>query len=175
MKLKQIFEEDSNKVKMLHVSPKEFLNVINKVSKNDLAPQDIEAGLDTLTIYDLNDYRKCKCYLNKTTPGGFAIDKDSKDLISFFSNGGPDGKTLVKEALKKGAKKTDCYALISGKKLSGDLYELYINNGFMINTDINIGAEEEAYSVKNGISRYVDDKGKIKPNDKRVIVFLVKK
>lgn len=152
-----------------------FYKAVSKIRQNDIAKGDMAKGLDTLTVYKPNEYNQMKCYLGINNSSGYAI-AHSNELVSVFSSQGSSGKAIVKDAIKNGAKKLDCFAIRNPKtgNISGDLYRLYSLFGFKIDKSINIGKSGEPFTVINGISDYVDEAGKVHPEDERVVIFMKK-
>jgi len=147
-----------------------FYNIISKIKSNDLAKGDKSKGLDTLTVYSVSEYNKMKCYIGINNSSGYALH--GTELVSVFSSQQSSGDYIVKSAIKNGAKKLDCFAERENNKISGQLYSLYLRNGFKIDTSMNSGKDGEPYSIKNGVSDYVDSKGIVHPDDKRVVIFM---
>jgi hypothetical protein len=152
-----------------------FYQAITKIRNNDIARRDKAKGLDTLTIYNVADYKKMKCYLGKNNSSGYCI-AHGNELVSVFSSQKSSGIALMKSAIENGAKRLDCFAIRDSKTgiISGDLYRLYSKFGFKIDTSKNSGNPGEPYAVVNGISDYVDDYGNVHPEDERVVIFMKK-
>jgi len=152
------------------VSGRVFHDVILHIKKNDIAKKDQSKGLDSLTVYSVKDYNDMKCYLGKNNSSGYALH--GNELVSVFSSQESSGSAIVQSAIKNGAKRLDCFAIRNGNKIEGQLYSLYSRNGFKIDKNMNFGKPVEPYSIQNGISSYVDDKGKVHEDDERVVIFM---
>lgn len=153
------------------VDARTFYNTITQIKKNDIA-RDLEGkGLETLSVYGVKEYRKMRCFIGNNNSSGFAINGDN--LVSVFSSQGKSGDVLVSEAIKLGAKTLDCFALRDPKgKISGPLHRLYSKAGFKIDTKMNSGKPGEAYSIQNGVSSFVNDKGEIEEDNPNVVIFM---
>src|SRR5574343_835365 len=68
------------------VDARTFYNVISKIKANDIARGDKTKGLDTLTVYSVNEYKDMKCYLGINNSSGYALHHD--ELVSVFSSQG---------------------------------------------------------------------------------------
>jgi len=154
------------------VSARVFYKAVSKIKINDMARGDEAKGLDTLSVYSVNEYKDMKCYLGINNSSGYALHKS--ELVSVFSSKGSSGSAIVQDAIKNGAKHLDCFATRIDGKISGQLYSLYSRNGFKIDTSMNSGNPGEAYAIQNGVSDYVDDDGKVHPYDERVVIFMKK-
>lgn len=148
-----------------------FYKAISRIRQNDIARGDKAKGLDTLTVYKPNEYRQMRCFLGKNNSSGYCI-AHGDELVSVFSTQGSSAKALLKDAIKEGAKRLDCFAFRRHGKISGQLYDLYSAVGFKIDKNKNEGAPGEPYAIVNGISDYVDDNGKVHPEDERVVIFM---
>lgn len=157
------------------VNGRVFYKAVSRIRLNDIAKGDEAKGLDTLTVYKPNEYAKMNCYLGINNSSGYAI-AHGDELVSVFSSQGSSGKAIVKDAIKNGAKRLDCFAIRNPKtgNISGDLYRLYSMFGFKIDKTMNVGKPGEPYTIVNGISDYVDDNGKVWPEDERVVIFMKK-
>ena len=160
----------SNAEDFKEVDARVFYNAISKIKENDLAKGDARKGLDTLTIYSVNEYKDMNCYLGINNSSGYALHHG--ELVSVFSTQGSSGNAIVKSAIKNGAKRLDCFAAREDGRISGALFNLYSKNGFKIDTSMNSGKEGEAYSIKNGISSYVDENDVVHEDDPRVVIFM---
>jgi len=147
-----------------------FYNVISHIKKNDIAKNDQSKGMDSLTVYSVKEYNNMKCYLGKNNSSGYALQ--GNELVSVFSSLESSGFAIVQSAIKNGAERLDCFAIRNGNKIEGQLYSLYSRNGFKIDKNMNSGKPDEPYSIQNGISSYVDDKGKVHEDDERVVIFM---
>jgi hypothetical protein len=153
------------------VDGRTFHNVIVKIRDNDIARGDKSKGLDTLTVYNVSDYKKMRCFLGKNNSSGYALKKT--ELVSVFSSQNSSGTSIVQDAIRNGAKHLDCFATIDKDgEVSGALFSLYSRNGFVIDKSMNSGTPGEAYSIQKGISRYVNDDGEVEPNNPNVVVFM---
>ena len=155
--------------KFIEVPAVVFYNAIKKIRTNDIAKGDKAKGLDTLTIYSKKEYSAMRCFIGINNSSGYAIK--GKDLVSVFSSQKSSGSAIVQSAIKNGARTLDCFATHLKGKLSGDLYGLYTRNGFKINkiTSGNLG---EPYSIQDGISRFVNDKGEVELDNPAVVIFM---
>lgn len=152
------------------VEARVFYKAISEIKKNDIAKKDDAKGLETLTVYSVKEYKEMKCFIGLNNSSGYAIHKD--ELVSVFSTQGSSGSAIVKNAIENGAKRLDCFATRIDGKISGQLYSLYSRNGFKIDKNINSGIKGEPYAIVNGVSDYVDDNGKVHPEDERVVIFM---
>lgn len=149
-----------------------FHLVITKMSKFD-ALREYPKGLGDLTIYTVNEYNEMDCYIGVNNTSGFCVTKQG-ELVSVFSTAGSSGNAIVKEAIKRGARKLDCFAYRdTDGNIGGQLYKLYRRHGFEIDRNLNVGNEGEAYSIQNGVSSFVDENGIVHPEDERVVVFMI--
>lgn len=156
--------------KFIEVEAKVFYKVISKIKVNDLAKGDKSKGLDTLTVYKINEYKDMKCYLGPNNSSGYALH--GSELVSVFSSQQSSGSAIVNSAIKNGAKHLDCFAERNNGKISGQLYSLYGRNGFKIDDKMNSGKPGEVYSIQNGISSFVDENDEVQENDPRVVIFM---
>ena len=148
-----------------------FHTIVSKIKQNDIAKGLKSKGLDTLTVYDVNEYNDMKCYIGNNNSAGYAVHHD--ELVSVFSSQQSSGSAIVKDAIKNGAKRLDCFATREKNgDISGPLYTLYSRNGFKIDTHMNTGKDGEPYSIQNGVSSYVNDNGEVEPNNPSVVVFM---
>lgn len=153
------------------VDARTFYNAITQIKTNDIARGIKGKGLETLTVYGVKEYKEMRCFLGDNNSSGFALHGD--ELVSVFSSQKSSGKLLVKKAIKEGAKRLDCFALRDPKgKISGPLYSLYSSAGFKIDTSMNSGKPGEAYSIKNGVSSFVNDKEEIEEDNPNVVIFM---
>jgi hypothetical protein len=157
----------------VQVSGLVFYNAIKKIKQNDIAKGDKSKGLETLTVYNKNEYRKMKCFLGFNNSSGYCL-KDQNELVSVFSTQGSSGNSIVQNAIKNGAKHLDCFALLKDGKVSGDLYKLYSRNGFRINTKLTTGELGVPYTIQNGISRFVNNKEQVELDNPQVVIFMVR-
>jgi hypothetical protein len=149
-----------------------FYKAVSKIRENDIAKGDKAKGLNTLTVYKANEYNQMKCYLGKNNSSGYAI-AHGDELVSLFSSQGSSGNALVKDAIKNGAKRGDYFAIREPNgTIKGDLHKLYSRHGFKIDTSMNSGKPGEPFAIVKGISDYVDDNGKVHPDDPRVVIFM---
>lgn len=113
-----------------------------------------------------------ECYIGENNSSGYAI-KDHDELVSVFSSQNASGDAIVQDAIKNGATHLDCFAIRDANgNISGNLYTLYSRNGFKIDKNKNEGKPGEPFSIEQGVSSYVDDKGVVHPNDPRVVIFM---
>ena len=152
------------------VQPRVFCKAISKIKQNDIAKKDQGKGLDTLTVYSVKEYSDMKCFLGDNNSSGYALH--GNELVSVFSTQGSSGSGIVKNAIKNGAKRLDCFATRINNKISGQLYSLYSRNGFKIDTKMNSGKTGEPYSIQNGVSSYVNDNEVVHEDDERVVIFM---
>jgi len=162
---------DPNDDNFTLVDGRVFFTSISKIKDNDLARMDKAKGLDTLSIYSVSEYKKMKCYLGQNNSSGYCLKKGS-ELVSVFSTQGSSGYALMTSSIVNGAKHLDCYAERINDKIIGQLFRLYSKFGFRIDVSKNEGTPGKAYSIVKGVSSYVDDKGVIQPEDKRVVIFM---
>jgi len=148
-----------------------FHKAVSRIRVNDIARGDRAKGLDTLTIYPPNDYKKMECYLGKNNSSGYCI-AHGDELVSVFSTQGSSAKALLKDAIKHNAKRLDCFALRIDGKIKGMLYDIYSSVGFKIDKHKNEGTPGEPYAIIGGISDYVEH-DKVHPEDERVVIFMV--
>jgi hypothetical protein len=154
------------------VNGKLFYKIVSTIKQNDIGKGLKSKGLDTLTIYDVTDYQKMKCYIGKNNSSGYAI-KPGGELVSVFSSQGPSGDAIVSDAIKNGASHLDCFALRDKDgNISGPLYKLYSRHGFKIDKTKNEGNKGEPYAIVNGVSDYVDENENVHPDDPRVVIFM---
>lgn len=148
-----------------------FHRAISRIRMNDIARMDQARGLDTLTIYSVKEYNGMTCYLGKNNSSGYALHGD--ELVSVFSTQGSSGNAIVQDAINNGASRLDCFATRNQEgNIEGQLYSLYRRNGFRIDTSMNSGDPSEPYSIQNGVSSFVDEKGIVRPEDSRVVIFM---
>jgi hypothetical protein len=155
---------------LIPVTGRVFLQAISKIRKNDMAKGDDAKGLETLSVYSVNEYNKMRCFLGANNSSGYALK--GKDLVSVFSTEGSSSKSIMLSAASNGAKTLDCFAIRKNGKISGKLYELYSRYSWKIDTSMNEGKEGEAYSIVKGVSSFVDDDGVVRPDDERVVIFM---
>ena len=155
------------------VTGRVFHQAVSQIRVNDIARGDNAKGLDTLTVYKVSEYKKMKCYLGKNNSSGYCISHRN-ELVSVFSSQQSSGKAIMKSALENGAKRLDCFALQNPitNNISGNLYNLYSRFKFKIDKQKNEGKPDDPYSIVNGVSNYVDDRGVVHPNDERVVIFM---
>ena len=155
------------------VDARVFYNVISKIKTNDLARGSLAKGLDTLTVYSINEYKKMSCFLGDNNSSGYAIAHET-ELVSVFSSQGSSGNAIVKSAIKNGANHLDCFATrdSDGDIVDDGLFKLYSRNGFKIDTSKNDGVKGEAYSIQKGVSSFVDENEVVHEDDPRVVIFM---
>jgi hypothetical protein len=130
---------------------------------------------ENLTIYELNDYKKMKCFLGRNNSSGFCI-KDGDELVSVFSALGSAGKAAVKEAIKQGAKRLDCFAQQDGNGniLNVGLPKLYRMFGFEVDRNMTTGDDPSVpYTIVKGVSYFVNDRDEVELTNPKVVVFMV--
>ncbi len=110
------------------------------------------------------------CYLGDNNSSGYCLHHD--ELVSVFSSQGSSGHAIVMSAIENGAKRLDCFALRVNGEIDGPLFKLYGKHGFKIDSNMNIGAKGEAYSIQSGISSYVDENEVVHEDDPRVVIFM---
>ena len=147
-----------------------FHKAVTKIKSNDIGRGDKAKGLDTLTVYKRNEYNKMRCYLGDNNSSGYCIK--GKDLVSVFSSQNSSGSAIVQNAIKNGARKLDCFATLENGKLSGDLYSLYSRNGFKVDKSLTTGELGVAYTIQNGISRFVNSKEEVEIDNPQVVIFM---
>jgi len=154
--LKQIIQNDNSRANPDHISHKFYKNI-----------------KDSLSVYDISDYKKMRCFLGKNNSSGFVL-KDGDELISVFSSLNSSGSALVKDAMKEGARRLDCFATQdeNGNIQNEGLVKLYGRHGFHIDENMNDGTAGEAYAIQNGISYFVDESGNVEPKNPMVVVFM---
>jgi len=168
----------SDKDNFTKVNGRVFYNAITKIKENDINKLNKGLpykGLNTLSVYGVSEYKKMKCFLGKNNSSGYAI-AHGNELVSVFSSQKSSADAIMVSAVNNGVKYLDCYAQRNPKtkKISGPLYNLYLKYGFKINTSLNTGKKGDPYSIVDGVSDYVDDKGKVQKDDLRVVVFMIK-
>ncbi len=152
------------------VSGRVFYKVISKIRSNDIARGDEAKGLETLTVYSVSDYNQMNCFLGRNNSSGYCVKQS--ELVSVFSSQKSSGSAIVQDAIKNGAKNLDCFALMSNGKISGNLYSLYLRNGFKIDKSLNTGKLGVPYTIQNGISRFVNSDEEVEINNPAVVVFM---
>ena len=156
------------------VSGRVFYKIISKIKTNDLAKGDDAKGLDTLSVYSVNEYNKMSCYIGDNNSSGYALSDKNTELVSVFSSQQSSGSAIVQDAIRNGAKHLDCFATRERGKITGQLYSLYSRNGFKIDTSMNSGKVGEPYTIVKGVSDFVNDDGEVEPNNPNVVVFMKK-
>ena len=149
-----------------------FYNIVSKIKAADVGRKSPK-GLDSLTVYEIKEYQKMKCFVGKNNSSGFAI-KDGSELVSVFSSQNSSGDALMRKAIEEGATHLDCYAKKdeNGNILNVGLVKLYSRHGFVIDKSLNTGKIGEPYSIQNGVSLYVNEKEEVEPNNENVVVFM---
>lgn len=148
-----------------------FYNSITQIKHNDLSRGENGKGLDTLTVYNVSEYNKMRCFIGKNNSSGYALHHD--ELVSVFSSQHSSGEAIVKDAIMNGAKHLDCFATREKDgAISGGLFSLYSKCGFKIDKSLTTGVEGEPYSIQNGVSSYVNDDGVVEPNNPSVVIFM---
>jgi len=156
------------------VSGRIFYQSINKIRSNDIEKLNKglpSKGLKTLSVYDVKEYKKMKCFLGKNNSSGYCI-AHGDELVSVFSSQGSSGNELVKNAVKNGTKRLDCFALQKDGKIEGPLFKLYSKYGFKVDKSMNSGKKGEPYSIQNGVSYFVNVKEEVDPDNPQVVVFM---
>ena len=160
----------------IEVSGRVFHQALLNISNNDELRKDLGQFYknikNNITLYGVKDYNLMKCFLGRNNSSGFCI-KDGDELVSVFSSQGSSGHAVVKEAIRQGARRLDCFATQDGEggiKNIG-LYKLYSLNGFVVDKSKNEGIVGEPYSVQNGISYYVEN-GKVYYDNPTVVVYM---
>jgi hypothetical protein len=157
------------------VTGRVFHKAINRIRQNDIERLNKglpSKGLKTLSVYGPGDYNKMKCFLGKNNSSGYCI-AHGDELVSVFSSQKSSGKAIMKDAIKNGARRLDCYALRDKKgNIEGPLYKLYSSFGFRIDKSMNSGTPGEPYAIVNGVSDFVNDKGQVEPDNPQVVIFM---
>lgn len=150
-----------------------FHTAVSEIMQNDSQRKVPKNIRQNLTLYEMKDYMTMKCFIGKNNSSGFAI-KDGDELVSVFSSLGSSGDAAVKEAIKQGAKRLDCFAEQdqNGNVLNTSLVKLYSRHGFVVDQEMNSGTPGEAYSIQNGVSYFVDENEQVHPNNPTVVVFM---
>ncbi len=153
------------------VSGRVFGKIVSKIKQNDISRK-IPRGLETLSVYSPKEYENMLCYVGTNNSSGYAIaHKD--ELVSVFSSQGSSGDAIVQNAKLHGAKRLDCFAQQDKNgKISGPLFTLYSRNGFKVDSNMNSGEDGEAYSIRNGVSYFVNDQGEVEPDNENVVIFM---
>lgn len=163
----------NDKDNFVRVSGRVFYMSLKKIKDNDIAKFNKglpSKGLETLSSYNAAEYDKMRCYLGRNNSSGYAIDNGT--LKSVFSSQKSSGDAIMVDAIKNGAKKLDCYVTRHNGVLDGPLYRLYTKHGFRVDVSLNTGKPGKPYTVVNGISDYVNDNGKVEPDNPKVIIFM---
>jgi hypothetical protein len=160
------------------VSGRVFAKALSNIMRNDefrktLDPKFFKNIKNNLSVYTIPEYSNMKCFIGKNNSSGFCI-KDGDELVSVFSSQESSGNALVHEAIKRGARRLDCFAKqdSQGNIVNEGLYKLYSRNGFVVDREMNSGNLSEPYSIQNGISYFVDDAGNVDPNNPTIVVFM---
>lgn len=151
-----------------------FHQAITQIRKNDIERLNKGLpfkGLKSLSVYGVKEYKQMKCFLGKNNSSGYCLAHND-ELVSVFSSQKSSAKAIMKDAVERGAKRLDCYALREEGKISGPLYKLYTKYGFKIDKSMNIGKVGEPYAVINGISDFVTDNGIVQPDNPQVVIFM---
>ncbi len=148
-----------------------FYKAISQIRTNDIARDDKGKGLETLTVYEVQEYKKMRCFLGKNNSSGYCI-KGKSELVSVFSSLGSSAGVLMEHAIKQGAKHLDCYATLKNGKVQGDLYKLYSKFGFKIDKNMTTGELGVPYTAQNGISRFVNQAEKVEIDNPTVVVYM---
>lgn len=162
--------EPQNDKNFHEVSGKVFRGFLTKLIKKDALRGKEAKGLADLSVYSVEEYNKMKCYIDINNSSGFVI-KDGDELVSVFSTQGSSGDAIVKEAIKKGAKRLDCFAYLQDGQLSGGLYKLYSRHGFKVDKSLTTGTGDKPYDIVKGISYFTDGETVDKTNPV-VVIFM---
>lgn len=172
MKGQSLNPEESDNFKQ--VTGRVFHQAINQIRKNDIEKLNKglpSKGLKTLSVYDVNEYNKMKCFLGKNNSSGYCIHgKD--ELVSVFSSQKSSADAIMKDVVKNEVKRLDCFAFRNEGKISGPLYKLYTKYGFKIDKSMNIGKKGEPYAIINGVSDFVTDSGVVQFDNPQVVIFM---
>jgi len=166
--------DPKNKDNFKQVTGRVFYQSINKIRQNDISKIDRglkPKGLKSLSVYNVNEYEKMRCYLGKNNSSGYCI-AHGNELVSVFSSQKSSIDAIMIHAIKNGARKLDCFAIRNKTKISGHLYKIYSKFGFKIDKSMNDGDINEPYAIINGISNYVNDQGDVEPNNPQVVIFM---
>ena len=156
------------------VTGRVFYQSINQIRQNDIDKIDRglkPKGLKTLSIYKVNDYNNMKCYLGQNNSSGYCIAHND-EIVSVFSSQKSSIAAIMKDSIKNGARRLDCYAIRNGNKISGKLFKIYSKYGFKIDKTMNSGKQGEIYAIINGVSDFVNDKGEVEPDNPEVVIFM---
>lgn len=166
--------DPSDRGNFRRVDARVFHRTLTHLQSNDLAKLDAgvpSKGLNTLTAYSVDEYRKMACFIGINNSSGFAVTR-SGELVSVFSSQRSSGAAIVTAAVENGARHLDCFCLRQGGRIEGALFRLYSRAGFKIDRDRNEGVPGEPMSIVRGISDFVDERGVVHPDDPRVVVFM---
>lgn len=156
------------------VTGRVFHQAINKIRDNDIERLNKglpSKGLKSLSVYNVKDYSQMKCYLGKNNSSGYCI-AHGDELVSVFSSQKSSANAIMKDAVKNGVKRLDCYAMRRKGVISGPLYDLYSRHGFKVDKSMNDGKPGEKYAIVKGVSDYVDDDGVVRPEHPTVVIFM---
>lgn len=156
-----------------------FHKIISQIINNDKFRCSTNAKyckhlIDNITVYDLKDYQTMKCFIGKNNSSGFAI-KGGDELVSVFSSLEPSGNAVVKEAIKQGARRLDCFAEQDkgGNIMNIGLPKLYGNHGFKIDEGMTTGKDPRVpYTIVRGVSYFVNENEEVDLTNPKVVVFM---
>ena len=171
MKGQKLYPEEPGNFR--EVTGRIFHQAINQIRKNDIERLNKglpSKGLKSLSVYDVKGYMDMKCFLGINNSSGYCIH--GGELVSVFSSQKASADAIMKDAIKNGAKRLDCYVLRIKGKISGPLYKLYTKYGFKIDKSMKSGKPGEPYAIVNGISDFVNDRGEVEPDNPQVVVFM---
>jgi hypothetical protein len=153
------------------VSGRVFHQILTRLIRADKL-RDTPKGLEDLSVYSVAEYDKMMCFIGKNNTAGYALTRQG-ELVSVFSTARSAGHAIVADAVRRGAKKLDCFAEIdSSGRVDGLLYRLYSRHGFKIDRSLTTGQVGEPYAIINGISYYVNSRGEVEMDNPTVVVFM---
>lgn len=153
------------------VSGRVFHQILTRMVRADKL-RDTPKGLEDLSIYSPSEYNQMDCFIGKNNTAGYALKRDG-ELVSVFSTARSSGHAIVADAVRRGARKLDCFAEVdSSGRVDGLLFRLYSKHGFRIDRSMNVGNPSEPYSIVNGISYYVNERGQVEMDNPTVVVFM---
>ena len=153
------------------VSGRVFHKIVVTLGKAD-GLSESPKGLNTLSVYSINEYNQMQCFIAKNNTAGYAI-KDGNELVTVFSTAGSSGNAIVADAVKRGVTKLDCFAIRTPSgEITGPLYRLYSRYGFKIDTNLNSGTPGEPYAIVHGVSSFVNDAGNVEPDNPNIVIFM---
>ena len=153
------------------VSGRVFNQILTRLVRADKL-RDTPKGLEDLTVYSSDEYDRMMCFIGKNNTAGYALTREG-ELVSVFSTARSAGHAIVADAVRRGARKLDCFAEIdSSGRVDGALYRLYSRHGFRINRSMNTGTPGQPYAIINGISYYVNSRGEVEMDNPTVVIFM---